>query len=373
MVVFFLTGALASTPSMGGNSSVNPVMNNGKPWRIAYYEGGSYTDYADAMKSVIKGLMTLGWIEKDQLPDLKDNLAKPYWEWLVHSAKSPYLMFHDEDAYSADWSEGKRNRIKKELIGKLQQGHIDLVVAMGTWAGQDLANRLHHVPTTVVSTSNPVQAKIIQSAEDSGLDHVTARVDPKRYLRQIRMFHRLVKFRKLGVAFEDTPEGRIYSPIVDLEKVAAERGFDLVLCPFNDTQVDRDKAFKECMECMDSLSKRADAVYVTSLLAMEERVDQVADFFRKKKIPTFALNGSKYVKEGFLLSVSTDEGYRAQGLYDARKIARILNGTHPRDLQQVFPDPLDIAINMKTARDIGFAVPGSIIRIAHEIYEQNTQ
>ena len=76
------------------------------------------------------------------------------------------------------------------------------------------------------------------------------------------------------------------------------------------------------------------------------------------------------MKKGVLMCISTDEGYRAKGLYDAKKIARILNGAKPRDLEQTFADPLDIAINLDTANTIGFTVPSGILRIANEIYGQ---
>ena len=109
-------------------------------------------------------------------------------------------------------------------------------------------------------------------------------------------------------------------------------------------------------------------MYVTALLSIDEKIQSIIDILKKERIPSFSMIGSKYVKKGLLMSISTDEGHRAQGIYDAEKIANILNGSKPRDLQQEFPDPLDIAINLETAQSIGFEVPNSILRIANEIY-----
>ena len=78
--------------------------------------------------------------------------------------------------------------------------------------------------------------------------------------------------------------------------------------------------------------------------------------------------GSKYVKKGLMLSISSDSGYKMQGYYNARKFAEILNGAKPRSLEQTLKDPLDIAVNMDTVRKIGFEMPPSIFKIAHEIY-----
>ena len=350
---------------------VTPVDNNGRPWTIAYYEGGAYADYCDSMRAILMGLMELGWIENASLPKLTGDTRKPYWDWLTSRAKSRFLAFHAENAFSAHWSESVRVKTRRTIIEKLQSGKIDLVIAMGTWAGQDLANDLHHVPTTVVSTSNPLQAKIIKSLDDSGFDHVTARVDPNRYLRQIRMFHRLAAFERLGVVYEDSPDGRLYSALADLEQVAAERGFQLVLCNTKDSQEDRAAAGVDCLRCIRQLSASADAVYLTALLSIGEKIASIIDILKKRRIPSFSMTGSTYVRDGVLMSISTDEGYKAQGLYDAEKIAKILNDTKPRRLEQNFPDPLDIAINLETARFIGFEVPNSILRIANEIYGRN--
>ncbi|BBO84403.1 hypothetical protein DSCO28_49690 [Desulfosarcina ovata subsp. sediminis] len=345
---------------------------NGK-WRILYYEGGPYIDYTDCMRAIIKGLMEYGWIETADLPVIDGDQEKPYWDWLATEGRSKHLMFSPGDAFSVGWVEEDRDTVKKKVLNRLNSGDIDLVIAMGSWAGQDLATNQHHVPTVVVSTSNPIQANIIDSAEDSGLDHVTARVDSKRYIRQIRMFHRIVGFKRLGVVYENSVDGRLYSAIKELEIVSNERHFEIVRCYFSDTQKNREIAGRDCLKCVEQVADIADAFYLTAMLAIDEQIIPIAEILKKKGLPSFSMNGSKNVEKGILMSVSTDEGYRAQGLYDAKKIIDILNGAKPRDLEQEFPDPLDIAINMDTAREIGFSVPDGVLRVAHKIYGNHGQ
>ena len=80
--------------------------------------------------------------------------------------------------------------MNEEIIDRLnRKKDIDLIIAAGTWAGQDLANDRHKTPTIVISTSNPLSSGIIKSLEDSGYDHVHARMNPYRYERQVRIFH----------------------------------------------------------------------------------------------------------------------------------------------------------------------------------------
>ena len=346
-----------------------PIRNNGKKWRIAYYEGGPYSDYTDTMRTLIKGLIDLKWIEAPSPPEIDKKGTKAYWQWLTQ-CNSPYLSFKLENRYSANWDNQKRNKIKQTIIDSLRNKKVDLILAMGTWAGKDLANNQHTVPVVVLSTSDPLRAGIIKSINNSGFEHVTARIDPNRYFRQIRMFHRIVGFKTLGVALENTTDGRIYSAMNELQAVSKERGFKIITCNVLDTNVDHQESDRSCLKCYEQLARKVDAIYVTALYCVDRRLDNIVKIFNKYKTPSFSMLGSKFVKKGLLLSISSDSGYNELGKYLADKIARILNGTKPVELKQVFEDPLDIAVNIETARQIGFDVPKSILSIATEIYEK---
>ena len=41
-----------------------PTLNDGRKWRIGYYEGGPFSDYTDTMRTLIQGLVALGWIRE---------------------------------------------------------------------------------------------------------------------------------------------------------------------------------------------------------------------------------------------------------------------------------------------------------------------
>lgn len=114
-----------------------PCLNKGKKWRIGYYEGGPYSDYTDTMRTLVTGLIERGWITDKPPPDYHEEMPKPYLDWLIKS-NSPYLTFSPENGYSANWDEELRNQMRREILQKLKQGELDLIIAMGTWAGQDI-------------------------------------------------------------------------------------------------------------------------------------------------------------------------------------------------------------------------------------------
>ena len=128
----------------------------------------------------------------------------------------------------ANFDEASRPAVRQQVGVRLVQGQdIDLVIAMGTWAGQDMTALGAPVLTIVASTSDAVGARIVASAQDSGLENMHARVQPERYQRQLRLFHEIVGFRKLGLVYEDSPSGRSYAAVDAVRQIAMEKGFSV--------------------------------------------------------------------------------------------------------------------------------------------------
>jgi ABC-type uncharacterized transport system substrate-binding protein len=348
-----------------------PVLNHGQKWRIVFYEGGPNVNYYHYLEATIRGLMNFGWIEKSNLKDIQSRKqdTKRLWNWLVNNSESDYLEFLEDGYYSANWDDEQRQANKSRLLKRLRsEGDINLVIAMGTWAGLDLANNEHSVPTIVMSTSDPVGAGIIESEDDSGYDHVHARVDPYRYERQLRIFHDIIKFKKLGIAFEDSIYGRSYSAIDTVEKVAADIGFDVVKCYTKSDISDTDIASLSVIRCFDELSKKVDAIYVTIQGGVNpDSIPTLVAIANKNSIPTFSQLGAKEVQQGFLFSISRP-GFKPAGLFLSATIAQILNGAKPRQLKQVFEETPSIAINLKTAEIVGLYLYADILAAADTIY-----
>jgi ABC-type uncharacterized transport system substrate-binding protein len=347
------------------------IKTDGKRWRIGYYEGGPYTDYQTVLKSTIIGLMQLGWIEKADIPNLPDNEdTKTMWEWLSKTGNSDYIQFVEDAYWSSGWNDKIRAVNKDRIIKRLAMNRdIDLMIAMGTWAGQDLANNDHSVPTVVMSTSDPVLAKIIKSPEYSGYDHVHARCDPTRYIRQVRLFHDIFGFKKLGIVYEDTEVGRIYVNLEDIKTVAAQRGFEVIPCHAPEDINELDECVKKVSECYKKLAPQIDALFISyhrgeNAKYMPELLEPIFEY----KIPAWSTKGLTHVKRGVLMSIAK-ENFDALGMFEAETTAKIFNGAIPGKLEQVFKNTLKIAINLETARRIGYNPPANILKVADIIYE----
>lgn len=352
-----------------GTFSTAPTTKNGQRWRIAYFEGGEYIDYQKTLAETIRALMKLGWIEMSEIPPQKGEETKALWNWLSTPGRSKYLDFVQDAHYSTNWDDDLRSKTVESVLRRLnEQKDIDLLIAMGTAAAKEFANDRHKTPTIVISASDPLGAGIIKSVEDSGFEHLHAQVDPNRYDRQLRVFHEIIGFKRLGVAYEDTVNGRSYAALDKIEKVSKDRGFEVVRCHTKSDISDARLAEESVMHCFNELSKTADAIYVTLQGGVNMRsIPQLVRIANQNHIPTFSQSGSEEVKYGFLVSIS-QAGFKYVGEFHAEIIAKVLNGAKPNQLGQLFEEPPKIAINLKTAELIGFDPPVVLLGAADEIF-----
>ena len=350
---------------------MTPRLNKGQKWRIAYYEGGEYIEYKMTLIATLKGLMKLGWIETIKIPDLPGEDTKSLWNWSSKNLKSKYLLFKKNAHYSSEWKKETRKNIVQSITKRLnwKAEDIDLIIAMGTWAAEDLANKNHKTPTIALAVSDALSSGIIKSYEDSGLDHLHARVDPLRYERQLQIFHDIIGFQKLGIMYENTVRGKSYSSVDKVEKVAKERGFEIVRSFITAGIEDKKCAEKSVKKCFAELCNKADAIYVTLHMGInKDSLPFLVEIANEKDIPTFSQAGSEEVKYGLLMSISQAE-FKYVGQFHAETIAKIFNGAKPRQLSQFFEEPSQIAINLKTAENIGYDPPIDILSAADEIFE----
>ncbi len=356
---------------MASDFSTQPVKNNGEKWRIGYYEGGEYYDYKGVFIATIKGLMELGWIEKANIPVDKGEFTTKIWNWLATEMKSDFLEFVKDAHYSSKWDDELRAKTVDKIIHRLnKKKDIDLMLVVGTWAGKDFANNRHTTPTLVLTASDAVGAGIVKSNEDSGYDHISAHVDPARYERQVQIFHDIIKFKKLGVAYEDSVDGRSYAALNVIEKLSREKGFEIVPCFTKSDIADQNEAGKSVIACFEKLVKQVDAIYVTLQGGVNSNtIPKLVEITNAHRIPTFSQSGSQEVQAGFFVSIS-HANFKYVGEYHAQMMAMVFNGAKPRQLNQVFEGPPKVAINLKTAQIIGFDPPMVLLGAADEIFTE---
>ncbi len=354
------------------NFSSRPQAEAQQRWRIAYYQGGEYKDYYEYLYAVIKGLKQLGWIEVQPLPDFPDKDTRKLWQWLSLNSKSQYLQFVADGYYSSDWNSDTRQKVRTNLISRLNHSKdIDMVFAFGTWAGQDLANNLHRVPTVVISSSDPLRSGIIKSQDDSGYDHLLASYDPRLQPQQIQVFHRLIGFKKLGVPYENTRSGRSYAGMDLIEQASIDLGFAIVPCYTQSDIADQLLAEQSVVECFDKLAKKVDAIFVSEQGGVNAiTTPKLVEIANRYGVPTFSKNSEQAVRYGYLLSLIRRSGVEPEGIFIAENVGRIINGAKPRNLKQIFAGSFSMVLNLKTAEKIGLYLNAELLAAADKLYRE---
>jgi putative ABC transport system substrate-binding protein len=79
-------------------------------------------------------------------------------------------------------------------------------------------------------------------------------------------------------------------------------------------------------------------------------------------------NGSHFARDGGLLSYGPDQVdlFRRAATY----VDRILRGAKPGDLPVQLPTKFEMAVNLKTAKALGLAIPPSILLRATEVIDE---
>lgn len=372
-LICFLVTATSSKSVGAISEESSPATNDGAKWRIGYLEGGPFTNYQGSLKATVQALMKLGWIEPAALPPLGNSEeTRELWNWLSTSANSRYLEFVEDAYWSAGWNADKRRQKAREAVRRLNfRQDIDLMLAMGTWAGQDLVHAVKKVPIVVMSCTDPVKSGIIESREDSGQDNVFAWIDPDRFVRRHRLLHDILNFKKLGIVYENTETGRAYAGLDSVMQVARERGFEVVECHAAEVGLTAEQSRAQVAACIQKLAPWIDAFTVTDINGENHMFfpQLIKPFFDHGVLVYSPVRGPVYVRRGALIGIMR-MNYTAMGNFYAQAIARILNGVRPRDLDQEYREPLGLVVNLEAARRLHYKVPTNLLAVADEVYQK---
>jgi putative tryptophan/tyrosine transport system substrate-binding protein len=115
-----------------------------------------------------------------------------------------------------------------------------------------------------------------------------------------------------------------------------------------------------------SARERVAALIVLSDFFTYVHRERIADLALKNRIPLIS-EASEFVVAGSVLSYgpSLSEFYRRTGYY----VDKILRGAKPADLPVEQPTQFELAINLKTAKVLGLAIPQSILLRANQVIE----
>jgi ABC-type uncharacterized transport system substrate-binding protein len=341
------------------------LKKDNRKFRIAVVISGDYWEFQENLKGLIAGFSNIGWAKNVSPPASLRNSAQLI-AWLSRQDYSDYIEFDPALFYDLKWGDNV-DAAKRELLDK--RPDADLIMAYGGVAAKFFyKNDNYPIPVLAEAITDPIAAGVTASADDSGKDFFSCKMDTEQFRRQISLFHDIAKFKKLGIVYGNDEYGMIYGAVRDVEAAAKEMGFEIV----RNTKVKEEMADDTVdlyLAALKDVASRSDAVYLGASTAVTEydSMDRIVEILDDAKVPSFALEGSIRVKNGIMLSMASSGTIRS-GIYNATKAVKAFNGTMPRKLGQRFESIASVAVNLATADKIGFRVPVDFIINSDEIY-----
>lgn len=257
------------------------------------------------------------------------------------------------------WAGGVTDRMRV-AAAELVALKPDAVLAYGSAAVAALRQATTIVPIVFVSVVDPVGAGFVASLARPG-GNVTGFMllefsAGAKWLDLLK--DAAPSIARVGVLRDATlASGR--GQFEAISTVATSVGIEL-------TPIDMlgEREIEQSIEAL-ALGKKSGLIVTAGTLTILHR-DLILALAAKYRLPAIYSN-RLFVSNGGLLSYSP---YRSEQYQQAASyISRILKGAKPADLPVQAPTKYELAVNLRTARSLGLAVPPSILASADELIE----
>ena len=300
----------------------------GKVYRIGFL-WDSPNAFLDALEAFRQGLRDLGYVEGR-------NIVIEY-----------------------RWAEGKPERMR-ELAEELVRLKVDVIMAPSSIYTAAAKRATSTIPIIFMSHADPLGSGHVASlARPGGNITGLSLMMTETNVKGLELLKEAVPgISRVAVIFD--PATPSHGPGLKAVKAAGPAlGLRVQSVPVR-SATEYDSAFTAIV------GERADAVLVLSTPLFIAGAKRLAELCLAHKLPS--LFGPKHhVQEGGLMSYSPDRAdlWRRGAIY----VDKILRGTDPADLPVQQPTKFELAINQKTAKSIGLAIPPAFLLRADEVIE----
>jgi putative tryptophan/tyrosine transport system substrate-binding protein len=258
------------------------------------------------------------------------------------------------------WAEGRYDRLPA-LAADLVRRRVAVIAAGGTAAPALAAKAATStIPIVFQTGSDPVKDGLVvrlnrPGGNVTGVSRMSFALGPKR----LELLHELVP-KAAAIAFLVNPANPVApSQIEEIREPTRSLGLQVhVLEASSEGQIEI--AFETLMQ------KPVGALLLANDTFLSGRRELFIALAARHAIPVM-YPGRDSVTAGGLMSydASAEDSFRQVGTY----VGRILKGEKPTDLPVLQPTKFELAINLKTAKALGLAVPDKLLVAADELIE----
>jgi putative ABC transport system substrate-binding protein len=258
------------------------------------------------------------------------------------------------------WAEGHYNRIPALAEELIARKVAVLAATGGAMAGMAAKEVTKTTPIVFVMGGDPVRLGLVDSLSRpsrnvTGVTQLTIELAGKR----LGLLHELVPgMRRVGILVNpDFPDAA--PQLKEIQAASARAALQPILVKAR-TDTEFEPAFEEIVR------QGAEALLVGADPFFNSRRARLVELVRTRRIPTI-YEFREFTEAGGLISYGTDlaDAYRLVGVY----VGRVLKGAQPGHLPVIQASKFELIINLKTASELGIAMPASLLARADEVIE----
>jgi len=237
---------------------------------------------------------------------------------------------------------------------------VDLIAVYGTPPTEAAKAATTTIPILMVGAADPVRAGLVASLARPG-GNVTGNtvLSPDLGAKRLQLLREAIP-TVARVAYLTNPDNRVtFDVLAELKLAAAPAGMAMMGVEFGSAS-----DFDTALAVM--LRERTEVLLVSNDPLHQLHVGRIIDFLAKNSIAGM-FQSKENVAAGGLIAygASLPDLFRRAAAY----AHRILQGAKPADLPVELPTKFDLAINLKTARELGLELPPLLIARADEVIE----
>jgi putative tryptophan/tyrosine transport system substrate-binding protein len=284
----------------------------------------------------------------------------PYVEEIRLGLKETGFIEGQNVAIEYRTADGHPERLP-ELAADLVRRRVAVIIAIGgtrtAFAARDATST---IPIVFANGGDAVESGLVKSlnrpeANLTGISFTTSQLAPKRLelLCELAPRARLIGFLDNTV----NPSEAVRRDLV--EKAQSIGRQILVFLAGSEPQID--------LAFVGMAEQHVAGLVVSPDAYLNTRRDQIIALALRNAIPMIVPWGRDVVAQGALMSYATllGEIFRPAGVY----AGRILKGAKPADLPVLLPTRFELAINRRTAKALGLAIPQTLLVAADVVID----
>jgi putative ABC transport system substrate-binding protein len=257
------------------------------------------------------------------------------------------------------WAEGRYDLLPA-FAAELVQRRVDVIVTSGNAAARAAQSATTTIPIVFANGSDPVELGLVSS-----LSHPAGNITGISFLGQgliakrLELLHQIAPGASSIGLLVNRANPTVDAEIMEAESAANVLGVQLMILNASSSS-EIDKVFAT------PLRQRISAFLTTTDLLFSEQSAQLAAFAATNALPA-VYHEPDIAHAGGLLSYGSNlsDAYRLVGNY----VGRILKGDKPADLPVQQAVKVELVVNLKMAKALGFTIPETLLATADEVIQ----